>query len=57
MIPTLVQKTGPLTQQLLLEPKTFGLGSLPIAMVPDSTTTMVCGYCSTSCGLQVHIKD
>ena len=57
MIPTLFQKNGPLTEQLLLEPKTHGLGALPIAMIPDSTTNMVCGYCSTGCGLKVHIKD
>ncbi len=57
MIPTLFQKTGPLTEQLLLEPKTFGLGPLPIAKIPDSTTNMVCGYCSTGCGLKIHIQD
>jgi len=57
MIPILVQKTGPLTEQLLLEPKTFGLGALPIDLVPDSTTNVVCGYCSTGCGLKIHLKD
>ncbi len=56
MIPTLVQKSGPLTQQLSLDMKTNGLGALPIARVPDSTTNMVCGYCSTGCGLKVHIQ-
>ncbi len=56
MIPTLVQKSGPLTQQLLLDLKTNGLGALPIARVPDSTTNMVCGYCSTGCGLKIHIQ-
>ena len=55
MIPLLVQRTGPLTEQLLLEPKSFGLGALPIAKLPDSTTNMVCGYCSTGCGLKVHL--
>lgn len=57
MIPALIQKTGPLTEQLLLEPKSFGLGALPIAMIPDSTTNVVCGYCSTGCGLKIHLKD
>ena len=56
-IPSLVQKNGPLTDQLLLKPKNLGLGALPIAMIPDSTTNMVCGYCSTGCGLKIHIKD
>ena len=57
MIPTLFQKTGPLTEQLLLEPKTYGLGALPIGMIPDSTTNMVCGYCSTGCSLKIHLRD
>ena len=57
MIPTLVQKTGPLAEQLRLEPKTRGLGALPLAMVPDSTANMVCGYCSTGCSLKIHIRD
>ena len=49
--------TGPLTRELLREPGHFGLGQLPIAVRPDATTSMVCGYCSTGCGLKIHLRD
>lgn len=48
---------GPLTRELLREPGEFGLGQVPSRMVPDATTTMVCGYCSTGCALNVHLKN
>jgi assimilatory nitrate reductase catalytic subunit len=48
---------GPLTRELLRAPAEFGLGQLPVARLPDQTTTMVCGYCSTGCGLRVHLRD
>lgn len=50
-------KNGPLTRELLLSPGGFGLGHVPQRVQPDSTTTMVCGYCSTGCGLRVHLRD
>ena len=25
--------------------------------MPDRTATVVCGFCSTGCGLNVHLKD
>lgn len=50
------QWEGPLSRQLLLEPGRFGLGKLPSKSKPDAVTTMVCGYCSTGCSLQVHLK-
>jgi assimilatory nitrate reductase catalytic subunit len=50
-------KTGPLTDQLERVPGRFGLGQVPARLSPDKTTTMVCGFCSTGCGLSVHIKD
>ena len=53
----LVSRTGPLTRDLLQTPGKFGLGRVPTRLVPDSTTTMVCGYCATGCGLMVHLKD
>ncbi len=49
--------TGPLTRELLRAPGEFGLGQVPASQRPDATTTMVCGYCSTGCGLNVHLKD
>lgn len=51
------QQSGPLTRELLLAPGRFGLGMLPTKEQPDAVTDMVCGYCSTGCGLRVHLKD
>ncbi|MCM8525217.1 MAG: nitrate reductase, partial [Lentisphaeraceae bacterium] len=51
------QWEGPLTRQLLLKPGEFGLGKVPDKLKPDATTNVVCGYCSTGCGLNVHLKD
>jgi len=48
---------GPLTQEMLLSPGKFGLGMVPDRLVPNSTTSMVCGFCSTGCSLNVHLKD
>lgn len=50
-------KTGPLTRELLLAPGGFGLGQVPVRRQPDTTTNMVCGYCSTGCSLTVHLND
>ncbi len=51
------QRTGPLTSELLREPGDFGLGQVPAKTKPDSVTKMVCGYCATGCGLNIHLKD
>ncbi len=48
---------GPLTRELLREPGRFGLGQLPVRTAPDSVTTLVCGFCSTGCGLSAHLRD
>ena len=48
---------GPLTRDLVQTPGKFGLGKVPERLQPDDTTTMVCGYCSTGCGLHVHLKN
>ena len=53
----LLQREGPLTRELLQAPGRFGLGAVPLNVAPDATTTMVCGFCSTGCGLNVHLKD
>lgn len=55
--PLLRQWSGPLTQELVLHPSAFGLGKVPARLQPDATTTMVCGFCSTGCGLNVHLRD
>ena len=51
------QWSGPLTSDLTLHPGEFGLGRVPARFKPDSTTTTVCGFCSTGCGLNVHLKS
>jgi anaerobic selenocysteine-containing dehydrogenase len=48
---------GPLTRELLLEPARFGLGKVPARLQPDQVTTSVCGFCSTGCGLDVHLRE
>lgn len=52
----LVQKDGPLTRELVQSPARFGLGRLPTALHPEQTANLVCGFCSTGCGLTVHLK-
>ena len=51
------QTTGPLTRELLLTPGAFGLGQVPERVAPDAITSIVCGYCSTGCGLNVHMRE
>ena len=51
------QKGGPLTTELLRKPAGFGIGQVPLSKQPDATTTAVCGFCSTGCGLELHLKD
>ncbi len=51
------QWDGPQTEDLVLHPGDFGLGKVPARLKPDDTTTMVCGFCSTGCGLNVHLKN
>jgi assimilatory nitrate reductase catalytic subunit len=47
---------GPLTEELVLHPSAFGLGRVPARLHPEATTTTVCGFCSTGCGLDVHLR-
>ena len=51
------QWTGPLTKDLVLHPGEFGLGGVPARVAPDATTRAVCGFCSTGCSLDIHLKD
>lgn len=46
-----------MTAELVRTPGRFGLGQIPQRMAPDATTTMVCGFCSTGCGLRIHLRD
>ena len=49
--------TGPLTRELVQRPGEFGLGNVPAKHAPDVTTRATCGFCSTGCSLDVHLKD
>ncbi len=49
-------RQGTLTRDLLRTPGRFGLGQVPQRLAPDRTTTLICGYCSTGCGLDVHLQ-
>lgn len=49
-------RDGRLTQELRREPGRFGLGQVPADRAPDATAGMVCGFCSTGCGLTVHLR-
>jgi assimilatory nitrate reductase catalytic subunit len=53
----LFDRQGELTRDLLREPGQFGLGQVPRRLAPDRTTTMTCGFCSTGCGLSIHLKE
>ncbi|MEM7147460.1 MAG: nitrate reductase [Verrucomicrobiota bacterium] len=48
---------GLLTGELAQERGGFGLGRVPERLRPDATTAMVCGYCSTGCSLNVHLRE
>lgn len=48
---------GPLTADLELQAGAGGLGKVPARLVPEATTTTVCGFCSTGCGLNIHLKQ
>lgn len=47
---------GPLTSQLAQESSALGLGLLPRHLAPEQTASMICGYCSTGCSLDVHLR-
>ncbi|MEN3941992.1 nitrate reductase [Prosthecobacter sp. SYSU 5D2] len=55
--PTFREWNGPLTTDLVREPSRFGLGPLPRRLQPNGTAKSVCGFCSTGCGLKLHLKD
>ena len=46
-----------LTALLRRSPGGFGLGQLPADRIPEATTRLTCGFCSTGCSLDIHLKD
>ena len=57
VLPLLVDRAGTLTRELQLAPGGSGLGLVPENRRPDVTTAMVCGFCSTGCSLDIHLRD
>lgn len=53
----LLRRDGEMTRQLLLHPGVHGLGMTHPSLAADRTTTAVCGYCSTGCGLRLHLRQ
>src|SRR4030095_12993086 len=51
------QMSGPLTTDLVQHPGEFGLGHVPARLKPDATTPMVCGFCFSCCGRNVHLRE
>jgi anaerobic selenocysteine-containing dehydrogenase len=51
------RRDGHLTAELRREHGGFGLGQVPVRLKPTATTSMVCGFCSTGCSLDVHLRD
>lgn len=49
-------RSGPMTADMVLHPADFGLGRVPARLQPAGTTTAVCGFCSTGCGLKIHLN-
>ncbi|NND99231.1 MAG: molybdopterin-dependent oxidoreductase [Pirellulaceae bacterium] len=53
----LQQRDGRMTRELLLHPGQHGLGMTHESLEADATTVATCGYCSTGCGLRMHIRE
>ena len=51
-----VHRDGELTAELRLAARD-GLGMVPARLVPDTVASIVCGFCSTGCSLDVHLAD
>jgi assimilatory nitrate reductase catalytic subunit len=45
-----------MTSELVQRPGEFGLGRVPARFAPAATTSSVCGFCSTGCGLKIHLN-
>lgn len=51
------RSSGPYTDELRQVPGGFGLGQVPASRAPDQVARVICGYCSTGCSLDVHLRD
>ncbi len=46
-----------MTRELVLSPARFGLGKVPHHSQPVALAKAICGFCSTGCGLNVHLDE
>ena len=51
------ERDGPLTDELVREPGKFGLGQVPSSLKPAAIAKAICGFCSTGCGLKIHLDE
>ncbi len=56
-LPLLVDRAGAFTRELQLVPGGSGLGLVPESARPDAIASMVCGFCSTGCSLDIHLRN
>lgn len=49
--------SGPTTEELRLAPGGLGLGQVPSRLKPEVTTRAICGFCSTGCSLDIHLRE
>jgi assimilatory nitrate reductase catalytic subunit len=57
MTPLQPKRHGPLTAELDRAPSHLGLPQVPARSAPSAVTSMICGFCSTGCSLDVHLRD
>jgi assimilatory nitrate reductase catalytic subunit len=53
-LPLLFDRDGPFTDELRLRPSTGGM--LPASRKADAISSIICGYCSTGCSLDVQLR-
>ena len=54
--PTGLRRDGRLTAELARTPGGFGLGQVPARLAPDAVERAICGFCSTGCSLDIHLR-
>jgi assimilatory nitrate reductase catalytic subunit len=50
-------RQGSRAEELARTTGPFGLGQVPARLQPEATTRLVCGYCSTGCSLDAHLRE
>jgi ferredoxin-nitrate reductase len=48
-------REGAFTTELVQRPGDFGLGRVPVRTAPTAAVRSTCGFCSTGCGLKIHL--